>query len=224
MRRHEFLPNNGFDIFDRPIPACRLCAAARQPSGTLITQWAPQDQRVCFQHSRWIGPPGFNRIRFQIDLSRAPSIIAAAHQHRRLIRHYGRATTNLFINRGQLIAANLDKRGFIARRITDRLHSLLPEGTMHVSNDDDVMAAAYYPEVVAVATIIAAPRWRHELAAPPHIASPALRAFTQQIIAALRLNPSWTMGWKNCELTQWIMELRPQVRPVELSTLLIRNS
>jgi hypothetical protein len=225
LLHHNELPSShNFKIFDKPIPACAHCAAARLPIGSLITQWAPQDQRICFRHSRWIGPPGFNSSQSQIDLSHAPDVIASAYQHRRLIRHYGQTTVNNSMQRSRLIIANLDHRGFISRRITDRLRVILPEATPLAAYDEDAVAAAHYPDVVAIATIITAPRWRQEFAAPSHIANPALRAFTRQIIAALRLTPSWTMGWQKCELTKWVMDLRPQVRSIELSTLLIENS
>ncbi|WP_433272277.1 TniQ family protein [Pseudonocardia xinjiangensis] len=222
-RRRALHPQSNPDVLPDPIPACTLCAAARQPRGAKIMQWAPQNQRVCFQHQRWIGPPGRGYGRRQVDLSRTPSIIAAARQHQRLIRRHGRDRAAMFINRSHFVAVDLDDRRIIQRTVDDRLQSLLPEGETVCLSNDDAVTAARYPVAVALATIIASPRWRTQLAAPAHIAGPALRDLTRDINAALRLRHPWTPGWKRCELTEWILELRPGTRLRDLSTLLEQN-
>jgi hypothetical protein len=139
----------------RATTACRRCAAARgvrQP----VPVHQPAHEQICTRHGIWLTSTG----RPQLDLAACPEIITAQHHARRLLRH---------CTPQQLIFAQLAATQLIAGRRDrgtapaagspqgrQRRVRLLEASNLHMANlaaEDELIHAAIYPDVIALAAI-----------------------------------------------------------------------
>jgi hypothetical protein len=112
----------------RAVTACHRCAAARGITRQVPVH-QPAWQMICARHRIWLPRPG----QPQLDISRNPDIIIAAHRARRLLRRY---------TPQQLIFAQLEAAATLT-------------GTAGPSPDTSAAGqmlakAAAYPEIIAV--------------------------------------------------------------------------
>jgi len=107
---------------------------------------------ICLPHRRWTSGSA------QVDLSAHDDIIKANKQHRRLIRQYGRAVTVPAFNRADHIVREWREGCNYCTRVEERMHRFHGDG-WRVSEDDPTLLASYYPTVVALARLLASPKW-----------------------------------------------------------------
>ena len=137
-------------------PACRMCVLARgitQP----VRCWKQPEQVICLRHRRWIAPLAEDD---QPALREHPEILHAHKRHLRLVRRFGRdPTANMYA-----VADHICRRwheqhehdaGFRQRMAA--FHG--PD--WHVRPADPTIAAAIYPQVVALTRLLVSPYWQH---------------------------------------------------------------
>jgi hypothetical protein len=106
--------------------------------------WMPDYATVCHRHRRWIGP-GTHTLDDQRDLRCAPAVIVAAHRHKRLHHRHN------------------DALGFAVRdaaRIHRQWSCLTSRFTLPPANADTDAYIAMYPDLIALAGILADARRR----------------------------------------------------------------
>jgi hypothetical protein len=135
-------------------PPCRLCAFAR---GATEPVWCRQypEQVICLRHRRWIGPGGATA---QPRLDSQPDILQAHKRHLRLVRRFGREQVMIgiaFAGRicRQWHAQRQHDEGF--RRRMRIFHG--PDWELPAA--DPTIAAAAYPQVVALARLLISAHW-----------------------------------------------------------------
>jgi hypothetical protein len=135
--------------------ACRLCAAARGITEP-VRCWKQPEQVICLRHRRWIGAWTGDG---QPDLSGQPAILQAYRRHLRLVRRLGRGTVAVGCAYADRICRQWhDQRqhdeGFRQRMLAFGGRDWAAHRT------DPSIAAAAYPQVVALARLLASPYWR----------------------------------------------------------------
>jgi hypothetical protein len=145
-----------------PQVACRCCAAARGAT-TTVTCWAPSHSTVCVKHRRRLGhrevlQQGSNG---QVDLTRLPDVVAAAHRHRNLARRYGlRPVWRAYNEIGLHIALRWTQRRDFGRHRNRRLEILgFDPHQWRFGLGEPVLHAAVYPEAVALTGLVLSPHW-----------------------------------------------------------------
>lgn len=141
--------------------ACRRCVAARGLTGT-VRVWGHPDRSVCLRHRLWIGEPGWGWGSEQIALDDHPEILRAQVNADKLVRRHGRepAVRALRAAANTLTGLDLRKRNspvFEARNL--RLSRTYDE-RFSISRAESAYHAAIFPEVVAMAGLLADPGWR----------------------------------------------------------------
>lgn len=139
-------------------PACQLCAAARGITQQ-VTCWKPPEKVICLRHRRWTGS-GSTSI--QPSLHGQPDILEANRRHLRLVRRFGRDEVTMgFEIADEICRQWRDQREHdeeFARRL-----SIFHGPDWQLSPSDPTVAAAAYPQVVALTRLITSPYW-YELA------------------------------------------------------------
>ncbi|MFY1673950.1 TniQ family protein [Plantactinospora sp. WMMB334] len=137
--------------------ACPRCTARHE--GGQVRQLFAHDEYLCTRHGYWIGPPDGIHDDPPLSLAaRLPELVAAQHRLRRATRRHGWAAT--FDATVSATRICLDLR-FSAphhplwRRWEQRLHLLMPGGYRR-----SLFMAAIFPEVTALAAVIASPTGR----------------------------------------------------------------
>ena len=135
--------------------ACRLCAFAR---GATEPVWCRQhpEQVICLRHRRWIGAGGATA---QPCLDSQPDVLQAHKQHLRLVRRFGREQAMIGIAFADHIcwqwrAERQNDEGFRQRM------RIFRDSDWEVPAADSTIAAASYPQVVALARLLISPYWR----------------------------------------------------------------
>lgn len=143
--------------------SCRRCARAHGAGSESVEVWATHEHHVCLRHRMWIGP-GATEPERQLDLTHTPQIVKAQIRQRALIRHRGRPAAR----RAYLLARdawhNLHQDARHTREHDRRLSAL--RAAPGLPADEPHHHAADYPEVVALAAILADPAWLPILRTP----------------------------------------------------------
>ena len=134
--------------------ACHLCAFARGASGPVMC-WKPAEDVVCLRHLRWTGSDD----PLQPALERQRNIVEAQRRHRRLIRRHGREE----VTAGIEVAGHICDKWYRLREndgeFNRRLEVFHGPGWVLPQVHPTIRAAAY-PQVVALARLLASPYWR----------------------------------------------------------------
>lgn len=137
--------------------ACRLCAAAKGTTEP-VRCWKQPENVICLRHRRWIGI-GSTADTDQPDLTGHPDILQAHKRHLRLARRLGRDAVATGFAAADEICRRWAGRNFcndgLARRLLD-----FNRGNRHVHTTAPTVAAAMYPEVVALTRLLASPFWQ----------------------------------------------------------------
>lgn len=138
-----------------PGPKCTRCAGATGTSDFdgRITCWKRSEDVICLPHRRWTAGPG------QLDLTAHADIIQANKQHRRLIRRHGRAAVrNAFAQASSIVEEWVSRPSYCERFyvIMHRFHGR----EWRVPRNDPTVLASCYPSAVALARLLASPRWK----------------------------------------------------------------
>lgn len=150
----------------QPQPGCPRCDARHD--GGVVLRLLPHHRYVCTRHRYWIGPPdaGQPAIPLGQDLAEVgEQIVAAQHQHRRLLARHDAAAVFDAVLTGFLICGHLwdDRRHESTgawRHWVQRVDRLIPPGTELDTYSASKLFAAAYPEAVKLAALIASPTWR----------------------------------------------------------------
>jgi hypothetical protein len=136
-------------------PACRLCALAHGATQPIWCRTHPE-QVICLRHRRWIRSAAATA---QPCLDNQPDILQAHKQHLRLVRRFGREEVMLGFAAAEHICRQWhaqrqhDEQFGRRMRIFHGSDWLLPAA-------DPTIAAAAYPQVVALARLLTSPYWR----------------------------------------------------------------
>jgi hypothetical protein len=136
--------------------ACLHCQLARGAQGW-VECWLPREEVVCLRHLRWLEGSGYPHR--QPMLTEQPSIVRANLQHRRLVRRYGFHDVNL----GFVIAERIVRewhRHYSFEYDFLRHMAIFHGPNWRVSRDDPTVFASEYPQIIALARLIATPHWR----------------------------------------------------------------
>lgn len=159
-------------------PACRLCALAH---GATQPVWcrAHPEQVICLRHRRWIRSATATA---QPCLDNQPDILQAHVQHLRLVRRLGREQVML----GFAAAEHICRQWHAQRQHDEELRRRMR--IFHGSDQllpahDPTIAAAAYPQVVALARLLASPHWRSLATDPPDAGEPPLALEVRKTVA-----------------------------------------
>jgi hypothetical protein len=150
----------------RQAQMCRGCAAAagaKEP----VTRWRRHEDVLCQRHKRWTEGSGHRWT--QPNLAKTPEILGANRLHRRLIRRHGREAALSGFAAAERICATWHERS----RHDNELHQLMERllgPDWSADRDDPVIAAARYPQAIALARLLASPYWKG-LATREHLAT-----------------------------------------------------
>lgn len=141
---------------------CHRCVLARgiaQP----VRCWKRPEDVVCLRHRRWIGPGAETG---QPDLSAHPDILQAHKRHLRLVRRFGRDTVAFEFAVADSICRHWHGQHQHDARFRDRMLVFHGPG-WQASPASATVAAAIYPQAVALTRLLASPHWR-ALSSPGH--------------------------------------------------------
>lgn len=135
-------------------PACRLCAVVAGATRA-ITCWRPAEKVLCLRHRRWIG----SADTLQPSLDRQPDILKAHTQHLRLVRRLGREEVTAAFT----VAADICRQWHDRREHDEefgRRIEIFHGPDWQVPPYHPTVAAAVYPQAVALARLLAVPYWK----------------------------------------------------------------
>jgi hypothetical protein len=153
-------------------PGCELCNAARGAAKP-VRVWHAAEDVLCRRHLRWTAGSIYYYLEKQPDLAGQPEILAARRSYRRMARAHGRETARSAYFKATRIldewrhAGSYDycRTDGFSRRTT---RFLGPEWTVDL--DSPLASAARYPQVVALARLLASPYWMGQ-AVRDHVAA-----------------------------------------------------
>lgn len=136
-------------------PACQMCAFARGAQQAVWCRKYPE-QVVCLRHRRWIGTANI----IQPALDDQPDILQAHKQHLRLVRRFGRDETMI----GFAFADHICQQWREFRQHDEefrRQMRIFHGPSWEVPAAHPTIAAAAYPQVVALTRLLITPHWRN---------------------------------------------------------------
>lgn len=136
--------------------ACRCCTA-QHGIRTTVHLAAPTHRTACRRHRRWL-PAGYWPAQQQYDLRDAPEILTAQRRHTRLVHEHGDHATG-FVRQAAHITERWTHRGDWPEHRNRRLQRLLDPNQCWISETHPLITMANYPETIALARLLAAPRW-----------------------------------------------------------------
>jgi hypothetical protein len=176
-------------------PPCGLCVLARGITMP-VRCWKRPEDVICLRHRRWTGPGSGA----QPDLSAQPDIIQAHKRHLRLVRRFGRET----------VAFQFAVADHICRRWHElRRHDAAFGGRMlafhgpgwQASPASPTVAAAIYPQAVALTRLLASPFWQ-ALSAP---GNPREELFVAELRRTVAPDYPWPQPFRSADpLETWI--------------------
>lgn len=136
-------------------PACQMCAATRGITQRVMC-WKPAEKVICLRHQRWTGS---DKSGFQLPLDRQPDILEAHRRHLRLVRRFGRDEVTM----GFSIAAEVCRQWRDQREHDEdfsRRLAIFHGPDWRLSPADPTVAAAAYPQAVALTRLLISPHWQ----------------------------------------------------------------
>lgn len=193
---HHALPElaAGANLRGRSVgPGCRLCNAARGAEGVAWVLYT-RAEVICRRHRRWIAGASFGH---QPDLTDQPEILAAHRSYQRLMRAHGHEKVFDAHVRAARILRSWTKDRFFDEPdesgFAQRMRRFLgPRWT--AARDSPFVAAARYPQVVALTRLLASPYWM-DLALRDHIAAGRPNeAYREHLVKAVYMHraAAWT--------------------------------
>ncbi len=168
---------------------CLNCTLARGHRGGGVWCWNLHDGVVCHKHRRWIGDGTDHPLPGQPDLSRQPEILQANLRHRRLIRWHGRTVATTAYREARYICDRWHQRGEHDQDF-ERLMSVFHPGHWRLSPSDPTIHAARYPQIIALAALLASPFW--QAAAEQQWPEPTM--FTDEVRRTVAPRFRWTLN------------------------------
>lgn len=136
--------------------ACRRCTAGRGICGDVFC--VNPDQRVCRRHRRWLGGL-LDNTTSQHDVTALPDVISAQRRHDRVLRRHAADRGRDAIHWASTIVDGWTERGEWAEHRQRRLAAHLAVNPGNTALDTSMLRMANYPEVVALAGVLASGHW-----------------------------------------------------------------
>jgi TniQ len=134
---------------------CRACLLAR--GITLpVRCWKPPEKVICLRHRRWIGPAASAE---QPDLTGQPDILQAHKRHLRLVRRFGRSDVAVVLGIADQICRRWVEQRQYDEGFCERMR-IFRGPDWKASSADPAVAAAIYPQAVALARLLVSPYWQ----------------------------------------------------------------
>lgn len=131
----------------RPYPACRTCMARRAIREPVVVH-LPAHLHLCRVHGRWLRG-------HQLDVAAVPELHRAQHLHERLARRHPPDRLDQTLREAAGILRQWNTHPTLAQRWADRRRLLAPAGGRSFLPP----YAPRYPELTALASLIASPHW-----------------------------------------------------------------
>lgn len=185
------------------------CTLARGITET-VRCWKQPENVICLRHGRWISPWTGEG---QPDLSACPDILRAHRQHLRLVRRLGRDAVAI----GYAYAEHICHHWHEQRQHDDafrrRMH-MFHGPDWAVARADPTVAAAAYPQQVALTRLMASPYWQAQ-ARSDNLRGQEL--FVREIRRTVAPGYLWPLPHRSADpLHQWIVHRRPYDPPAAL--------
>jgi hypothetical protein len=189
--------------------ACRLCAAAKGTTEP-VRCWKQPENVICLRHQRWIGI-GATAESDQPDLTRHPDILRAHKRHLRLVRRLGRDAVAM----GYAVADEICRKWTGRRFCNDgfrRRMQIFYANNWQVHHTAPTIAAAMYPEEVALTRLLASPYWQ----AQAQLANPdGQQRFAAEVSRTVAPGYQWPQPLRSGDpLYHWIIDRRPHEPPL----------
>lgn len=136
--------------------ACRRCTARRGIHAPVRIA-APTYLCVCLRHQRWLPEDGATHQ--QYDLRELPEMLTAQRHHLRLARQHGIVNTARLVDDAKRITQGWTRRREWGQHRNRRLRCLLDPDKWWIHEEHPLMIMANYPETIALARLLATPRW-----------------------------------------------------------------
>jgi TniQ len=189
--------------------ACRLCAAAKGIAEP-VRCWKQPEEVICLRHGRWIGN-GSTADSDQPDLRCQPDILQAHRRHLRLVRRHGRDAVAV----GYAFAEHICRRWIGERSYNEGFRQrmeIFDGADWSVHHTAPVLAAAIYPQVVALTRLLASPFWQTQ-GQPDNPAGQ--QRFAGEVSRTIAPGYRWPQPPRSGDpLCQWIMDRRPHDPPL----------
>jgi TniQ len=143
-------------------PPCRLCLLARGIA-LPVRCWKRPEDVICLRHRRWTGPGSETG---QPDLSAQPDILQAHKQHLRLVRRFGRDSVAFEFAVADHICRHWHEQHRHDTAFRDRMLAFHGPA-WQASPASPTVAAAIYPQAVALTRLLVSPHWR-AMSSPAH--------------------------------------------------------
>ena len=139
-------------------PACQLCAFARGSTET-VWCWKYPESVICLRHRRWASSLSADD---QPDLNGQPDIIQAHLRHLRLVRRLGRDAVAAGYAQAREVCEDWLARAWHLDGYQQRMAIFHGPGWGRVWTSATV-AAAMYPQAVALARLLSSPYWQAQV-------------------------------------------------------------
>lgn len=136
-------------------PTCQMCAAMRGITQQ-VTCWKPAERVVCLRHRRWTGS---DRAGTQVPLDHHADIVAANRRHLRLVRRFGRDEVTMGFSVATEVCRQWRDQREHDEEFSHRLTIFHGLG-WRLSPSDPTVAAAAYPQAVALTRLLITPHWQ----------------------------------------------------------------
>lgn len=157
--------------------ACSRCTLSRGAGNHVIVH-TTHERVLCPRHRLWTGD-GNAGTGTQVRLETCPGILAAHRHHRNLITRFGRAAVLEAFEASSLINWQWYEKFGHFGSFTDKAIALTaPENAPQAARPATI-AAALYPSVVDLASVLASPYWRAAAKSPDP--APFLERISSQI-------------------------------------------
>lgn len=138
---------------------CRRCVLARGTNDS-VQCWKLSEKVICLRHRRWIG--GWSG-EDQPDLSAQPDILRAHKRHLRLVRRFGRDTVSYAYAAAYAICRQWHNQFAYDEGFYQRMRLFHGPGAWAMPATHPTIAAAIYPQAVALARLLASPYWQSQM-------------------------------------------------------------
>jgi hypothetical protein len=183
-------------------PACRLCVLGVGISAS-VRCWKQPEDVICLRHRRWTCSWAGED---QPDLSSQPDILQAHKRHLRLVRRFGRSAVAF----GYAVADHICRQWHEQRRYDkgfQRRMQIFHCTEWRLPRTDPTIAAAIYPQVIALTRLLASPYWQSQ-AIPGNPSGQA--RFAREVRQMVAPGYIWPQPSRSADpLYQWIFERRP---------------
>jgi hypothetical protein len=185
---------------------CHLCVAVAGITGP-VWCWKHPERVVCLRHQRWTG---LTACTAQLSLARQPQILQAHTRHLRLVRRFGRDEVAFAFAAADAICRRWHDQREHDAGFRHRMAVFHGPGWA-VPPGSPTVAAAVYPQAIALTRLLASPFWQSLVA--DDIGGGQDRFFAE-VRRTVALGYAWPRPFRSTDpLYRWLFEHRFSRRP-----------